>query len=125
MRTDTEVFKPSSNFRERCPRRLGSLARNRTQGCLVIGPISRLASQLQASLFILFGFFGEISLALFELVVWFGQEASSSCQNGKKTGLREKRRTKRTATNITDTPAAAPHCKKAPEKQKAPAFDRG
>jgi len=43
--------------------------------------IMKFARQLLTPLFFLFVFLCEISLALFERVVWFGQEASSDSRN--------------------------------------------
>lgn len=46
----------------------------------LIKAISGLGGQLLAPFFFLLAFLGKISLTLFELIVWFGQEASSSAK---------------------------------------------
>lgn len=60
--------------------RRDSLGLRRVHGRLIV--ITRLPGQLLAPLFFLLVFLGEISLAFFELVVWFGQEASSDRHSG-------------------------------------------
>ena len=63
-------------------------ARRQNTGCVVRTlraiTLSLLTGELLASLLFLLAFLGKISLALFELIVWFGQEASSSRRDGEK-----------------------------------------